>query len=63
MALFMTIFNSKIYASSLTGLLSDLEKTTQENTDVEVFINAVIRIAIPFSAFCVFLLLSLLPTN
>lgn len=58
MALFMTIFSSKIYASSLTGLLSQLESTAQSNTDVGAFVNAVIDIAIPFSALCVFLLLS-----
>jgi len=54
----MIINSSKIYASSLSEILNDLQNQTEEGNGVGAFMEAIINFAIPLSAVSVFVLLS-----
>lgn len=52
------INNSKIYASTLEGLLRDVRETTERGDDVGQFMTSIIEFAIPLAVVSVFVLLS-----
>ena len=54
----MTINSSKIYASSLTDILRNLQTDTEDSSEIGEFMEAVINFAIPLSAVSVFVLLA-----
>jgi len=54
----MIINSSKIYASSLTDILRNLQTDTEDSSEIGEFMEAVINFAIPLSAVSVFVLLA-----
>ncbi|KKP65885.1 MAG: hypothetical protein UR61_C0009G0002 [candidate division WS6 bacterium GW2011_GWE1_34_7] len=54
----MIINSSKIYASSLSDILNNLQTQTEDSNGLGSFMEAIINFAIPLSAISVFVLLS-----
>ncbi len=54
----MIINSSKIYASSLSDILNNLQTQTEDSNGLGSFMEAIINFAIPLSAVSVFVLLS-----
>ncbi|OGC45355.1 hypothetical protein A2400_00990 [candidate division WS6 bacterium RIFOXYB1_FULL_33_14] len=54
----MIINSSKIYASSLSDILTNLQEGAESSEDLGSFMATILNIAIPLSAISVFVLLS-----
>ena len=55
----MTLYNTKIYASSLSDALSNLQSTVESGDgDMSSFMNGIISVALPLSVLAVFALVS-----
>lgn len=52
------IYNTKIYASSLSDLLDNFQTSAEDSTGMGPFMEAIISFAIPLSAISVFILLA-----
>lgn len=54
----MSLYNTKIYASTLSELLGNFQNEAQGSQTIESFVEAIVNVALPLSGICVFLLLS-----